>query len=1052
MISVRATRVLNIILLALILIFIRVWYLSVIQHEEKLIEAHKPQRRVVIEPVERATIRDRFGLPLAVNKIQYNAAVCYAHIREIPSISWQKNGQGKGVRVQARAEYIQKLATRLAKELNMDPVEIEDTIHGKASLFPHTPFVVKEDITEEQYYRLKMLEKDWLGLAMQRGARRCYPQGKVGCDVVGYLGAISQKKYLDIADEIRDLQEYILQREQGENPFLPKGFSSPLEVRMRLSELQEKSYTINDLIGKAGVEMQYEELLRGVQGRKTYEVDVKGNFLRELPGSKKALGGRQVILSISSELQAHVEQLLAAEEGPQGEESKLDELWMRGGAVVAMIPQTGEVVALASYPRFDPNDFIPIRDPEAKKEKAAAVQKWLEQIFYIGEIWDGKRWLEREYFSSLTGTYEEQKLPLTWDRYLETILLEGEIRTIMNTLATIGSAIDVQKQGIHHHQLRSINLDNDKLLLVDLCRLAASKESFSPELLQATSKQTLADYHLLRQEVMRLQTALKNEIQEIYHDLDFTNWRKSHFKEFLKIKRKEEREQKKYARPYTEYLDQVEKKLFQAFWEAYRYLFLYISISRQAPIQIEQYPHLQPYFALLKSQKQTSSEALKKTISILGRDLGLAYLQSMRSFDELNRPLLGDYKRLRTANGMQMEKHLAAAFYPVTGYGFGRSQAYREGSALGSTFKLVTAYQALLEQYQKNPHNLNPLTLIDDLKGDHRSNSANQVLGYTLDGHPILRAYKGGWMPRSSHSHIGKVDFLSALEQSSNIYFSILAAEHLEDPMNLAKAARLLGFGEKTGIDLPGEVKGHLPEDLRENRTGLYSLAIGHHTLFVTPLQTAVMASAIANRGKVIQPKIVHALLGNNLLAEDDALFSAPHFPFQNTLSLVGVEFPLFTSMQGNALENTLIETDVHVKRLVPFPLEVHQTLKEGMRRVVQGPQGTARPATMRFMSGYKDYLDMHRSIIGKTGTPQARYKQSLDTETESVMRRHVWFAAISYPDGDLEKEPELVVVAYLRYGGAGREAGPIIAQTIRKWRELCKKTDLKNRYTPPPS
>ena len=41
---------------------------------------------------------------------------------------------------------------------------IEDTIHGKASLFPHTPFILKEDLSEKEYYRLKLMEKDWVGI------------------------------------------------------------------------------------------------------------------------------------------------------------------------------------------------------------------------------------------------------------------------------------------------------------------------------------------------------------------------------------------------------------------------------------------------------------------------------------------------------------------------------------------------------------------------------------------------------------------------------------------------------------------------------------------------------------------------------------------------------------------------------------------------------------------------------------------------------------------------------------------------------------------------
>ena len=85
-ISDKTNRILNIILLGLLLIFIRVWYLGVIQRDEHVENARKPQRRTVIERVERATIRDRFNIPLALNKIQYNAATRYPDIRHIPNL------------------------------------------------------------------------------------------------------------------------------------------------------------------------------------------------------------------------------------------------------------------------------------------------------------------------------------------------------------------------------------------------------------------------------------------------------------------------------------------------------------------------------------------------------------------------------------------------------------------------------------------------------------------------------------------------------------------------------------------------------------------------------------------------------------------------------------------------------------------------------------------------------------------------------------------------------------------------------------------------------
>ncbi|MBI3236279.1 MAG: hypothetical protein HYZ48_01010 [Chlamydiales bacterium] len=250
----KANRVLNVLMLGFLLILVRVWHLSVIQYDEHVVLSKKPKHRSIIEKTERATIRDRFNIPLAINKIQYAASICYADIRLIPNTRWEKGADGKSRKVQLRSNYIQKLSAMLAEALGMEARHIEDIIHAKASLFPHTPFVLREGISEELFYRLKMLEADFPGLCAEKKSVRYYPQGRIASDVIGYMGAISSNEYFNIAQEIKTLQAYLLERESGEMPILPKGFHNVLEVRERLRQLQEKSYTINDLVGKAGIE------------------------------------------------------------------------------------------------------------------------------------------------------------------------------------------------------------------------------------------------------------------------------------------------------------------------------------------------------------------------------------------------------------------------------------------------------------------------------------------------------------------------------------------------------------------------------------------------------------------------------------------------------------------------------------------------------------------------------------------------------------------------------------------------------------------------------
>ena len=67
-IPAKANRILNIILACLVLVMMRAWHLAVVQYDHRVEQSRKPQRKTVIEPAARATIRDRFNLPLAINK------------------------------------------------------------------------------------------------------------------------------------------------------------------------------------------------------------------------------------------------------------------------------------------------------------------------------------------------------------------------------------------------------------------------------------------------------------------------------------------------------------------------------------------------------------------------------------------------------------------------------------------------------------------------------------------------------------------------------------------------------------------------------------------------------------------------------------------------------------------------------------------------------------------------------------------------------------------------------------------------------------------------
>ena len=173
--SRKIQRVLTIFFIFFLAILLRVWHLGVIQREDRLIEALKPQQRTILLRADRGKILDRFRIPMALNRISYNAAIYYAQIAEVPRTSWGKDENGKQVRIFPRKEYIRKLSVTLAKRLQLDADRVEDLIHSKAALFPHVPYIIKASLTEKEHYHLRMLEKDWPGIYAEIAQVRHYP-------------------------------------------------------------------------------------------------------------------------------------------------------------------------------------------------------------------------------------------------------------------------------------------------------------------------------------------------------------------------------------------------------------------------------------------------------------------------------------------------------------------------------------------------------------------------------------------------------------------------------------------------------------------------------------------------------------------------------------------------------------------------------------------------------------------------------------------------------------------------------------------------------------
>ncbi|MCI5051557.1 MAG: hypothetical protein MRY21_00290 [Simkaniaceae bacterium] len=1043
-IPTKANRALHIILIAFVLIALKVCYLTLIKHDEYTKLSRRPRERTVTQAPTRGVIRDRYGEPLALNKIQYNAAICYDEIRSLPRVK-RINGKKEYV----RKNYITHLAHELSRELALEEQYIEDVIYSKACLFPTTPWVIKEAVDEETYYRLKMLSRKLPGLVMQIGSTRYYPRGQLASGVLGYMGAINYREHYAVHEELRSLDYVLREREEQRAPALPKGYTSWRDVRSRYEELKLKSYSINTQVGKAGVEASFEEQLRGHVGKKHFEVDTLGRHLRELPDSYAPTAGKSLHLSISAELQEYAEQLLAASEKRRNERFSLAGRGhaniaappIKGGAIVAIDPNTYEVLCFASSPTFDPNDFIPTQNPTLREQKQRNIHKWLESERAIGEIWDGLRMME------------PKGEKLTWKKYLNLVLsLNGSVKQAMAKVKTLETALYLQNAFdllLSQHEdpsalinalypndklsktrrtleddpafaeirtffdpyLSAIPFNDDKLLMLDLVRLAVPAHLFDEALFESLGSLSISKYRKISNAFQVVKRDLLTHLRHVFHCVEFPKWREEHFADFLKERREEEKEKRRYNKPYLDYLQICEKKEFAKFArQKMPLLLLELMVRKEDP--------------LLFGFTSLSLDELREMTAQIPRAHLIPFFKTLRSYEELDRPLL------RRFSSVSIERDLASAFYPKTGHGYLKSMACQETAPLGSIYKAVTACEAVRQTYERTGE-LNPLTIYDE-PSTKTFGKLGRLLGYTLNRKPITRFYKGGRLPKSFRA-CGKIDFIKAMETSSNIYFSLLASEVIEHPSDLMRFSRELGLGAKTKIDLPGEIPGGLPDDLNDNLTGLYSVAIGQHSLVVTPLQTAVLLATLANGKKRYKPQLIHKIVSPSAP-------KASALPFEKPLAKVGIDFPFFTALETKSSREKELYPKPQVLDHLDIEAQVKNYIFKGLARVVLGAHGHARANAIRTLhenpTMRKHYKAMEKTFVGKTATAEVYYRPCLDREFKTIIVNHIWFGGIGFEDETLTK-PDLVVAVYLRFGDYGKEAAPLAAEIIRKWREI---------------
>lgn len=277
------------VLVAFFLLFVRFFYVQVIQHDYYHTLAE--QNRIFVVPVvpNRGLILDRNGAVLAHNFAAYTLEITTSQVEDVERV-------------------IDELAT-LVEITPKDRKRFQKLIE-EGHDFASVP--IRTRLNDEEVARFAVNGYRFPGVGINARLFRHYPNAEIASHVVGYIGRISDG----------DVEQL---RNQG----------------------LAANYSASDYIGKVGLEQRYEKELRGITGYEHVETDANGRSVRTLR-SILPVSGNNLTLALDARLQQVAEQVF-------GE---------RRGALVAIEPSTGGVLALVSKPGFDPNLFVEGIDPQ----------------------------------------------------------------------------------------------------------------------------------------------------------------------------------------------------------------------------------------------------------------------------------------------------------------------------------------------------------------------------------------------------------------------------------------------------------------------------------------------------------------------------------------------------------------------------------------------------------------------------------------------------------------------------------------------------------------
>jgi len=293
--------ILGVIVLAMMSVLVsRLWFLQVLTGERYAHAAENNRVRIVWLEAPRGRILDRNGVALVKNR---------------PSLAIGLRRDDLVNRKIRRA-----VVSRLAKLLKIHSADIIRRLDDKRNS-PYRPAIIATDVPEQAIFEISEHAEQYPGTETLTLPVRTYPDKTLAAHILGYVGETNESE---------------------------------------LAKLKDKGYRLGDQIGRTGIERSYEPYLRGRPEIDKLEVNSAGIVLRSL-ASNPAIPGKDVELSIDAGVQAVAQEALVL--GIQRARGRVfsqtgQHFLAPAGGVVVLNAQTGEVVAMASYPTYDPSKFV----------------------------------------------------------------------------------------------------------------------------------------------------------------------------------------------------------------------------------------------------------------------------------------------------------------------------------------------------------------------------------------------------------------------------------------------------------------------------------------------------------------------------------------------------------------------------------------------------------------------------------------------------------------------------------------------------------------------